>query len=210
MPKATGAAIVEAMVAASPFRALAVTRLIEGGSSRGVTELRGIEYAFCSTSTPNAAGNKVTGSPETAPDIAQHSRPRSSIGPMNGASSANGAMVRTRYRTTWLRASCREVLKNTVPASATATNASPALPAAVSSIRDDRPVSLAPEEPPSRCPARPSRRFAEAPARAADRAARVVARPASETPICKLLSVPGAETTIGGGNFADSWLRYPG
>ena len=112
MPKATGAAIVEATVAASPFRALAVTRLSEAGSSRGVTELRVIEYAFCSTSTPKAAGNRVTGSPVTAPDMAQHSRPRasnvpirmyrrpcrtrSSMGPMNGASSANGAMVRTR------------------------------------------------------------------------------------------------------------------
>src|ERR1700761_6309147 len=131
------------------------------------------------------------------------------MGPMNGASSANGAMVRTRYRTTWLRASCREVLKNTVPASATATKASPALPAAVSSIRDDRPVWLAPDAPVNRGTRRPIRRFAEAPARAAEGGARGGARPASETPIGKLLSAAGAKTTIGGGNFADSWLRYP-
>jgi hypothetical protein len=156
----------------------------------------------------------VTGSPETAPDMAQQSRPRassvpimmyrrpcrtrSSIGPMNGASRANGAMVSTRYSTTWLRASCREVLKKTVPASATATKASPALPAAVSSISDDRPVWLAPEAPLSRWTTRPARRFTEAPARAADRAARPVARPASDSPILELLGQPGAATTIAG------------
>ena len=112
IPKAIGAATVDASTAPSPLRAFAVTSVISAGSSRGVTELRVIAYAFCSTSTPNAAGNSVTGSPVTAPDIAQHSRPRASIvpimmyrrpcrtrssmGPMNGASSANGVMVRTR------------------------------------------------------------------------------------------------------------------
>jgi hypothetical protein len=82
MPKATGAAIVEASTAPSPFRALAVTSVISAGSRRGVTELRVMAYAFCSTSTPNAAGKSVTGSPVTAPDIAQHSRPRASRVPI--------------------------------------------------------------------------------------------------------------------------------
>ena len=114
-------------------------------------------------------------------------------------------MVRTRYRhATWLRASCREVLKNTVPASATATNASPALPAAVSSIREDRPVSLAPGS-----AAEPVHEAADPPGRRTGPPG-VVARPASDSPIVELLGAAAAATTTRGGNFADSWLRYPG
>ena len=82
IPKATGAATVEARTAPSPLRAFAVTSVISAGSSRGVTELRVIAYAFCRTSTPNAAGKRVTGSPVTAPDIAQHKRPRASMVPI--------------------------------------------------------------------------------------------------------------------------------
>src|ERR1700759_2571824 len=131
------------------------------------------------------------------------------MGPMNGASRLNGAMVRTRYSTTWLRASCREVLKKTVPARATATKASPALPAAVSSIREDRPLARAPDAPLSRCTTRPTRRLAEAPPRAADLAARPVARPASDSPTVELLGRFGAATTIAGPFFADSWSGHP-
>ena len=82
MPKATAAASVEAVSVMSWVRALAVTRVISAGSSRGVTDARVTAYAFCSTSTPNAAGNNVTGSLVTAADIAQHSRPRASSVPI--------------------------------------------------------------------------------------------------------------------------------
>ena len=87
--------------------------MIVAGSSRGVTALRVTPYAFCSTSTPNAAGSRVNVSLFcTAPAMPQQSRPRasnvpimmyrrpsrtrSSIGPMNGASTANGAIVISR------------------------------------------------------------------------------------------------------------------
>ena len=56
------------------------------------------------------------------------SRTRSSIGPMNGASTANGAIVMSRVSAIRPRAWSTEVLKNSVPASATATNASAAAP----------------------------------------------------------------------------------
>src|SRR5256886_2197639 len=98
---------------------------------------------------------------------------RSSIGPMSGASTANGAMVTSRAIATWLRAWLTEALKNRVPASATATKASPTLLAAVSSMRLDSPVRLAPEAPVIRWTTRPAPRLAEAPALALDWAADV-------------------------------------
>ncbi len=111
MPPASTTPRVEAMSAISDERALADTSVISAGSSRGVTALRVTPYAFCRISTPNAAGKSVSGSCSAA-DIPQHSRPRassvpdmmkrrpcwtrSSIGPMNGASTTNGAMVTSR------------------------------------------------------------------------------------------------------------------
>ena len=66
---------------------------------------------------------------------------------MNGASTANGAMVISSASATWPRAWSTDALKNSVPASATATNASPTLPAAVSSIRLDQPGPASPARP---------------------------------------------------------------
>jgi hypothetical protein len=83
--------------------------------------LRSTPNAFDSTSVPNAAGRNVTWSPWlTAPAMPQQSSPRarnvpatatrraerirSRPGPISGAMSANGAIVTSRYRATWLRA----------------------------------------------------------------------------------------------------------
>ena len=49
--------MVPEMSEAIPVRALAATRVISRGSSRGTTEALVTAYAFCSTSTPNAAGS---------------------------------------------------------------------------------------------------------------------------------------------------------
>ena len=196
---------------------MAVTRVISAGSSFGATELRVTAYAFCRTRTPKAAGNSVMGLCRAA-DIPQHSRPRasrvparmnlrpcwtrSSIGPMNGASTANGAMVTSRYKATWLRAWSRDVLKNRVPASATVTNASPALPAAVSSMRLARPVRPAPEARVIRWIRRPVPRPVAAPARALDRAAepkvrftRLARSLAPDSPMPPVFCVKGQATT---------------
>ena len=97
---------------------------------------------------------------------------------MNGASTANGAIVTSRNSTTRPRAWSTEVLKKIVPARDTATNASLAPPAAVSSMSVDRPVRPAPEAPVTRCTRPPVRRVAVAPARALDRNAPPVARAA--------------------------------
>ena len=70
---------------------------------------------------------------------------------MNGASTANGAMVTSRNSTTLPRAWSTEVLKKIVPARDTTTNASPAPAAAVSSMSVDSPVRPAPEAPVTRC-----------------------------------------------------------
>ena len=186
MPPATATPTVDAISAASEIRALADTRVIFAGSTRGVTELRVTPYAFCSTSTPNAAGSRVTVSLcWTAPAIPQQSRPRasrvpimmyrrpsrtrSSIGPMNGASTANGAIVMSRVSAIRPRAWSTEVLKNSVPASATATNASAAAPAAVSSMTRSRPVRPAPEACVIRRMTRPVPRAVDAPARPVER-----------------------------------------
>ena len=137
-----GAPTVVAMSEASADREFAVTSVISAGSSRGAIALRVTPKAFCSTRTPKAAGSKSAGSLCcTATAMPQHSSPRassvparmyrrpcctlSSIGPMNGASTANGAIVTSSASATLVRAWSSETLKNRVPASATATNASP-------------------------------------------------------------------------------------
>jgi len=84
---------------------------------------------------------------------------------------ANGAMVMIRVSAIRPRAWSSEVLKNSVPARAMVTKASPAAPAADSSMRLARPVRPAPEAPVSRCTTRLVRRAAPALARPLDRAA---------------------------------------
>src|SRR5579875_1599311 len=197
-PAATGTATVVAIREASAHREFAVTRVISPGSSRGVPEALVTPYAFCSSSTPKAAGSRDSESACcTAPAMPQHNRPRANIvpastyrrprrarsrnGPTNGASSANGAIVTIRARATRPRAWVTDALKKRVPASATATKPSPALPPADDSMRWARPVRPAPEALASRCIACAVPRPAAAPARAADREADRtdrVARPA--------------------------------
>ena len=70
---------------------------------------------------------------------------------MNGASSANGAIVMIRKSTTLPRAWSTEVLKKIVPASATVTNASAAPLVAVISMSVPSPVRSAPCAPVTRC-----------------------------------------------------------
>ena len=83
---------------------------------------------------------------------------------MNGASTANGAIVMTRKSTTRPRAWSTDVLKKIVPASATVTNASAAPLVAVVSMSVARPVRLAPCAPVIRCTNLPVRRVALSPA----------------------------------------------
>jgi hypothetical protein len=119
MPAASEPASMDAVRATSWDRALAVTSVISAGSSRGVMDARATPYAFCRTKMPNAAGSNVTGL-SIAADMPQHSRPRASrvpasryrrpcrmrsrAGPMNGARTANGAIVTSRKSTTRPRA----------------------------------------------------------------------------------------------------------
>ncbi len=70
---------------------------------------------------------------------------------MNGASTANGAIVMIRKSTTRPRAWSTDVLKKIVPASATVTNASAAPLTAVISMSVPRPVRPAPCAPVTRC-----------------------------------------------------------
>ncbi len=113
IPSASRPATLLATRVAMPVRAFAATRVISRGSSRGVTDARVTAYAFCSTSTPNAAGSSATTSLcSTASTMPQESSPRassvpasryrrpccarSSHGPITGARTANGAMVMSR------------------------------------------------------------------------------------------------------------------
>ena len=94
---------------------------------------------------------------------------------MNGASTANGAIVMIRNSTTRPRAWSTDVLKKIVPASATVTNASAAPLTAVISISVPRPVRSAPCAPVTRCTRAAVRRVALAEAWPPERKARPVA-----------------------------------
>ncbi len=69
---------------------------------------------------------------------------RSSSGPATGTSSANGSIVSSRYSATEVRASPSGTEKNSVPASATATSASPAADSACTVSSADSPLRSAP------------------------------------------------------------------
>jgi Protein of unknown function (DUF3027) len=94
---------------------------------------------------------------------------------MNGASTANGAMVMIRNSTTRPRAWSTDVLKKIDPASATVTNASAAPLTAVISISVPSPVLSAPCAPVTRCTSLAVRRVALAEAWPPKRKARPVA-----------------------------------
>ena len=108
---------------------------------------------------------------------------------MNGASTANGAMVTSRNSTTLPRAWSTEVLKKIVPASATMTKASPAPLAAVSSMSVDRPVRPAPEALVTRCTRPPVLRVPVLTAPVVARAALPVRRTASDIHMYPVLLV---------------------
>jgi len=108
---------------------------------------------------------------------------------MNGASTANGAMVTIRNSTTLPRASSTEVLKKIVPASATMTKASPAPLAAVSSMSVDSPVRPAPEALVTRCTRPPVLRVPVLTAPVVARAALPVRRSASDIRMYPVLLV---------------------
>src|SRR5262249_19282682 len=203
------------MRVASAHLEFAVTSVSSSGTSLGVTEARVTEYAFWSTRTPNAAGSRDRVSLYcTATAMLQHSSPRASIvpimmylrpcwtrsssGPTNGASRANGAIVMIRASATRSRACDTEALTNSVPARPTPTNASPRLPAAVSSISWARPVRPAPEALvilrttrfvplAAAAPARPADWDAET----TDRAACLARAVARETPMDTVLGLRG-------------------
>src|SRR5437763_395957 len=68
------------------------------------------------------------------------------MGPRRGATTAKGAIVRSRYRATRLRAACGEMEKNSEPARAMVTRVSPATARACTRARRanaERPVSAA-------------------------------------------------------------------
>src|SRR6266545_3239817 len=121
---------------ASEIREFAVTRVISLGSRRGTAEARVTPYALDATRQPRAAGYSHA---ELLPanDAARlHTRnPRNpSVGPINGAINANGAIVSNRNNATRFRACSLGTAKNTVPASDTANAVSPAALTAPSSI----------------------------------------------------------------------------
>ena len=130
------------------------------------------------------------------------SRTRSSIGPMIGASTANGAMVMSRVSAILPRAWSTDVLKNSVPASATATNASAAAPAAVSSSSRSSPVRSAPDARVIRRMTRSVPRAVLAPACPAVpkpdaklRAARLARGPAPDSPMHQVSAMSGRDAT---------------
>ena len=143
------------------MREFAFTRLSRAGSTRGTAAARVTPYAFDATRQPSAAGNSATLSPRcTASASTQHRNARSAIvapiaqrrpwpnrsrnGPIRGATTANGSIVRPRNSATWPRAWSVGTWKNSVPASEIATAASPAPLNACSSMSRDRPLSPAP------------------------------------------------------------------
>src|SRR5215469_18161932 len=120
----------------------------------------------------------------------------------------------SKARATFPRAWSTEVLKNSVPASATATKASPNPPAAVSSIRVDRPVRPAPEAPLRRCTNRLAPSAAAAPARPArcdavntDRPARRARSPVPVFPMAQVFFLAGVGQPWRGHQRADNRRR---
>ena len=121
---------------------------------------------------------------------------------MNGASTANGAIVMIRNSTTLPRAWSTDVLKKIVPASATVTNASAAPLTAVISMSVPRPVLSAPWAPVSRCTkpavrleARPDARPPARKARPAAWAAPPARRTASDIRMFTVFLVCGTATS---------------
>ena len=110
----------------------------------GTTAALAIWYVLASTSMANASGKSSRLSDDAAgiitiamparaaidPMITDRwpPRTRSTSGPMNGPTRANGAMVSTRPSSTFWRPSAGSTSKNRVLASARASDASPAMP----------------------------------------------------------------------------------
>ena len=118
----------------------ASTRSRSSRTSPGTTALLATWYVLPATNAPNASGNsssesrwRTISSAKTArampaPMIIPRRPPRlrSTSGPISGPTTANGAIVTSRYSATLGRAAAGSRLKNSDPASAIAINASPA------------------------------------------------------------------------------------
>lgn len=141
-------------------RPFALTSVKSAGSSRGTAAARVTPYALEATRTPRAAGNSHTDSSTTAPASTQHKKARRAMvapmaqrrpwakrsrnGPISGATIANGSIVSARNSATWPRAWPEGTVKKSVPASAIATAASPAVLKKCMWISRERPDSPAP------------------------------------------------------------------
>jgi hypothetical protein len=141
------------------IREFARTSDIEGGRRRGAAAARATAYDREATSAPRAAGKSQALSSTSAPASTQARkartatvvpmaqrrpwRKRSRIGPMSGARTTKGAIVSSRKRATWPRASSTGIAK-TVPASETVSAASPAIVTPCSSTKRANPEESAP------------------------------------------------------------------
>ncbi len=212
---------------ASEIRALALTRVRERGTRRGTAAARVTPYALDAMSTPSAAGKSQVESVITAVASTQHRKPRIAMvapmaqrrpwlkrsrnGPISGATTANGSIVRPRKSATWPRASPVGTWKKSVPASEMATAASPAVLKACISINRESPESPAPSARAARRawstvyrPARPVTRAAPRTPRAVARAPVPRPRPTdrvrSPDPVAEPVPGPPGERSPGGGS----------
>src|SRR5207302_3203283 len=120
-------------------RELASTSATSAFTTDGTSALLVMVYAFDSTSRPNASGYSQIGlsrwraiekqmnvrpSALMITSVRRPARLRSSIGPRTGATTANGAIVSTRYSAILPRAAPGLIEKNSDPASAIVTRVS--------------------------------------------------------------------------------------
>ena len=161
MPAAMPPPIAAPATLAIEIRELALTSVKPSGSSRGTAEAWVTRNALEATRQPSAAGNSHSELSSTSAStqhrkarrarvtpIAQRRpcRNRSRKGPISGATTANGAMVSSRNWATCGRAWSVGRVKNKVPASDTATAASPAAARNCRCVSRARPLSPAPPD----------------------------------------------------------------
>ena len=143
------------------IRELALTRVKFSGSRRGTADAWVTRNALEATRQPSAAGNSHSELSRTSASTQHRNARRASVtpiaqrrpcrnrsrnGPISGATMANGAMVSSRNWATWGRAWSVGRVKNSVPASDTATVASPAAARNCRWVSRARPLSPAPPD----------------------------------------------------------------
>jgi len=140
-PPAGKAAIAPTAPEIKPSFELASTSSVLLLTTVGISADRETLYVFCNTSAPNDSGNsnrssrwkiivkKIKARPSAVSCMINRRPPdaRSMNGPMNGATSAKGAKLTSRYRRTLLRAASGLIEKNNDPASETTIATSPAV-----------------------------------------------------------------------------------